>query len=62
MSEKRYLILAEGHSDDPHHGKTARGVIRYRREAVVAVVAGYGPSGVVPNDVTPIAKVADLLK
>ena len=26
---KRYLILAEGHSADPHYGKTARGVIRY---------------------------------
>ena len=37
-SEKRYLILAEGHSDDPHHGKTARGVLSYRREAVVAVL------------------------
>ena len=37
MSEKRYLVLAEGHSDDPHHGKTARGVLRW-----VAVV-GPGP-------------------
>ena len=37
-SEKRYLILAEGHSDDPHHGKTGRGVLRYRRESVVAVL------------------------
>ena len=38
MSEKRYLVLAEGHSDDPHHGKTARGVLRYRNDAVVAVL------------------------
>lgn len=35
---KRYLILAEGYSADPHHGKTARGVIRYRRDDVVAVL------------------------
>ena len=26
------LILAEGHSGDPHYGKTARGVMRYRPE------------------------------
>jgi uncharacterized NAD-dependent epimerase/dehydratase family protein len=35
---KRYLILAEGFSDDPHYGKTAHGVIRYRRDDVVAVL------------------------
>jgi uncharacterized NAD-dependent epimerase/dehydratase family protein len=34
----RYLILAEGHSGDPHHGKTARGVVRYRRDDVVALL------------------------
>jgi uncharacterized NAD-dependent epimerase/dehydratase family protein len=34
----RYLILAEGRSGDPHHGKTARGVIRYAPEKVVAVL------------------------
>jgi uncharacterized NAD-dependent epimerase/dehydratase family protein len=38
VSDTKYLILAEGHSDDPHHGKTARGVLRYRREAVVAIL------------------------
>jgi len=36
--EKRYLILAEGRSGDPHYGKTARGVVRYARESVVAVL------------------------
>ena len=36
--ERRLLILAEGHSDDPHFGKTARGVLRYRPEQVVAVL------------------------
>ncbi len=39
MSEsKRYLILAEGRSADEHFGKTARGVIRYRRDDVVAIL------------------------
>lgn len=37
MSEKKYLILAEGFSHDPHYGKTLRGVLRYRRESVVAI-------------------------
>src|SRR5579863_7464555 len=36
--ERRLLILAEGYSADPHYGKTARGVIRYRPEQVVAIL------------------------
>src|SRR6266542_4292821 len=36
--ERKLLILAEGHSADPHFGKTARGVLRYRPEQVVAVL------------------------
>ena len=35
---KRYLVLAEGHSADPHHGKTARGFIRYGPDPVVAIL------------------------
>ena len=35
---RRLLILAEGKSDDPHYGKTARGVIRYRPEEVVVIL------------------------
>lgn len=35
---ERTLILAEGFSADPHHGKTMRGVLRYRRDDVVAIV------------------------
>jgi uncharacterized NAD-dependent epimerase/dehydratase family protein len=38
VSEKRYLILAEGRSGDPHYGKTARGVIRYAPDPTVAVL------------------------
>ena len=38
MSEKRYLILAEGKSGDAHYGKTARGVIHYSPHPVVAMV------------------------
>jgi uncharacterized NAD-dependent epimerase/dehydratase family protein len=35
---RRLLILAEGFSGDPHYGKTARGVLRYRPDEVVAVL------------------------
>jgi uncharacterized NAD-dependent epimerase/dehydratase family protein len=38
VSEKKYLILAEEFSHDPHYGKTLRGVLRYRRESVVAIL------------------------
>ena len=34
----KYLILAEGFSADPHYGKTMRGVLRYRRDDVVAIL------------------------
>ena len=32
------MILAEEFSADPHYGKTLRGVMRYRRDAVVAIL------------------------
>jgi uncharacterized NAD-dependent epimerase/dehydratase family protein len=35
---RRLLILAEGYSADPHFGKTARGVLRYRPDEVVALL------------------------
>jgi D-glutamate N-acetyltransferase len=35
---RRLLILAEGRSDDPHYGKTAQGVIRYRPQDIVAIL------------------------
>ncbi|HEX3237048.1 MAG TPA: DUF1611 domain-containing protein [Gaiellaceae bacterium] len=34
----RYLLLAEGSSGDPLYGKTMRGVLRYRREDVAAIL------------------------
>jgi D-glutamate N-acetyltransferase len=38
VSRTRYLVLAEGKSGDPHFGKTARGVMRYAPEKVVALL------------------------
>jgi uncharacterized NAD-dependent epimerase/dehydratase family protein len=50
VSDTRYLILAEGFSADPHYGKTALGVLRYRRDDVVAILdsqrAGESDDGV----------------
>jgi len=50
VSRTRYLILAEGFSGNPHYGKTMRGVLRYRRDDVVAVLdstrAGEAEQGV----------------
>jgi len=50
VSQKKYLILAEAFSHDPHYGKTLRGVMRYRRESVVAILdtqrAGQSDDGV----------------
>jgi uncharacterized NAD-dependent epimerase/dehydratase family protein len=38
VSDKKYLVLAEEFSQDPHYGKTLRGVLRYRRDSVVAIL------------------------
>ena len=38
MSEKRYLILAEGKSGDAHYGKTMRGVVDYSPHPSVAIL------------------------
>jgi uncharacterized NAD-dependent epimerase/dehydratase family protein len=37
VTEKRYLILAEDRSGDPHYGKTARGIIHYGLTPAVAL-------------------------
>ena len=38
VERKRYLLLAEGFSGDPHYGKTMRGVLRYGADDVVAIL------------------------
>ena len=38
MSKKRYLVLAEGNSGDPHYGKTMRGIVHYAPDPVVAIL------------------------
>jgi uncharacterized NAD-dependent epimerase/dehydratase family protein len=58
VSEKRYLILAEGRSGDPHYGKTARGVIRYAPDPAVVVVDSTRP-GETLDGVPVVASVAE---
>jgi uncharacterized NAD-dependent epimerase/dehydratase family protein len=61
VSEKRYLILAEGRSDDPHYGKTARGVVAYGAEPVVAILdSTHG--GETYNGIPVVATVDDALR
>ncbi len=38
MTARRILILGEGFSHDPHHGKTMRGIVRYGPDPVVAIL------------------------
>ena len=57
---KRYLVLAEGYSADPHYGKTARGVMRYGADPVVAVVDSERP-GESLDGVPVVATVEDAL-
>src|SRR5438128_9152042 len=59
-SQKRYLILAEEFSHDPHYGKTLRGVMRYRRESVVAIL-DTRRAGEVDDGVPIVARVDDAL-
>jgi uncharacterized NAD-dependent epimerase/dehydratase family protein len=60
-SPKRYLILAEEFSHDPHYAKTARGVIRYRRESVVAMLDSKR-AGEVDDDIPIVATVDEALR
>jgi len=62
VREKRYLILAEDYSGDPHYGKTARGIIHYGLTPAVALVdsarAGETQEGLpivaAPRDALPL--------
>ena len=56
----RYLLLAEGFSGDPHYGKTMRGVLRYRREDVAAILDSTRP-GETEEGVPVVGSVADAL-
>jgi uncharacterized NAD-dependent epimerase/dehydratase family protein len=56
----RYLLLAEGFSADPHYGKTAHGVLRYRRDDVVAVLDSTR-AGETDDGVSVVATVEDAL-
>ena len=38
MTDRRILVLGEGFSDDPHYGKTMRGIMRYGPDPVVAIL------------------------
>jgi uncharacterized NAD-dependent epimerase/dehydratase family protein len=57
---KRYLILAEGYSGDPHYGKTARGVIHYGAHPVVALLDSTR-AGESYRDIPIVATVNDAL-
>jgi uncharacterized NAD-dependent epimerase/dehydratase family protein len=57
----RYLILAEGFSADPHYGKTMRGVLRYRRDDVVAILDSTRGPGETEDGVPIVATVEEAL-
>ena len=54
------LILAEGFSADTHYGKTMRGILRYRREDVVAILDS-GRAGETEEGLPIVADVASAL-
>jgi uncharacterized NAD-dependent epimerase/dehydratase family protein len=60
MPERRLLILAEGFSTDVHYGKTMRGVLRYRRDDVVAILDS-ACAGELREGVPVVGSVADAL-
>jgi uncharacterized NAD-dependent epimerase/dehydratase family protein len=60
VSGKRYLILAEGYSGDSHYGKTARGVIRYGPDPVVALLDSQRP-GASEEGIPVVATVEEAL-
>ena len=61
MSDTRYLILAEGFSSDPHYGKTMRGVLRYRRDDVVAILDSKRAPGDTEDGLPVVQTVDDAL-
>ena len=61
MSEKRYLILAEGKSGDPHYGKTMRGVVDYSPSPTVAILDSQRP-GETHKGIPVVGTVAEALQ
>jgi uncharacterized NAD-dependent epimerase/dehydratase family protein len=61
-STKRYLLLAEGFSADPHYGKTAHGVLRYRRDDVVAILDSTRTPGDTDDGVPVVGSVDDAIR
>ena len=61
MSDKRYLILAEGKSGDPHYGKTMRGVVDYSPNPTVAILDSQRP-GQTHKRIPVVGSVADALQ
>ena len=59
---KRYLLLAEGFSADPHYGKTAHGVLRYRRDDVVAILDSTREPGDMDDGVPVVGSVDDAIR
>src|SRR5439155_6780140 len=59
---KRYLLLAEGFSNDPHYGKTAHGVLRYRRDDVVAILDSTRAPGDTDDGVPVVGSVDDAIR
>jgi D-glutamate N-acetyltransferase len=62
LESTRYLILAEGFSADPHYGKTMRGVLRYRRDDVVAILDAARAPGDTEGGVPVVQTVEESLR
>jgi uncharacterized NAD-dependent epimerase/dehydratase family protein len=58
VSNKKYLVLAEGKSGDPHYGKTMRGVVAYSPHPTVAIVDSERP-GETYNGIPIVATVEE---
>ena len=57
--DTRYLILAEGFSADAHYGKTMRGVLRYRRDDVAAILDSTRGDGETEGGVPVVQSIAE---